>query len=377
MAVVYYQQAQIFNGRVLLKGYSLAVEDGRTLALVPDELVDKNAQVVRLSGGILTPGYVELQANGGGGVLFNERPTLAGIEAILAAHRQFGTVAMLPTFITDSAEQLALAMAAVAQGLEAQTVGLIGGHFEGPFINVEKKGTHRADFIRMPEAVDWQMFARRDLGNSLVTLAPEKVPEGFVAHLVSLGFRVNAGHTLADERAMLAAFHEGLGGVTHLYNAMPAFAGRSSGVLAAAVRLGLNCGIIVDGVHSEAAALQLAFKLLGKDYLSLVTDSMHTIGAKGIESFELTGQRVFVQGDRLVNEEGALAGAHITMEQSVKNARDLMQVGVADALTMAITTPARYIGRADLARITGRRLADILYLDEALSLQALPWVELD
>ncbi|PID66283.1 MAG: N-acetylglucosamine-6-phosphate deacetylase [Gammaproteobacteria bacterium] len=370
--MIYYQDAAIFNGQTLLHGYSLAVENNRTVAVIADNRLPEGANIVRLDGGILTPGYVELQANGGGGVLFNDTPTVEGLQTILAAHRRFGTVAMLPTFITDSPEKLDVGLQAIRDGISNKLPGLIGGHFEGPFINIDKKGTHQPDFIRQPDQADYARYAKGGLGNSLVTLAPERVPTDFIRHLVASGWRVNAGHTMANKEDMLAAYHAGLSGVTHLYNAMPPLQGRQPAVIGSACHLGLYCGIIVDGIHSDPFALQAAYRLLGKDRLMLVTDSMHTIGAPEMHSFDLTGQTVFVKGDRLINANGSLAGAHITMAQSVKNALKYMQAGIADVLTMAITTPAKYIRRDDLASIINRRCEDILYLDDGLNLQTLP-----
>ncbi len=370
--MIYYQNAAIFNGENLLRGYSLAVENQRSTAIIADEDLPEDASVVRLNGGILTPGYVELQANGGGGVLFNDDPSVEGLQTILNAHRQFGTVAMLPTFITDSPEKLEQGMQAVREGISANLHGLIGGHFEGPFINVAKKGTHQPDFIRQPDAADYQRYAQGGLGNSLVTLAPECVPTDFIQHLRDHGFRINAGHTMAKKADVLRAYHAGLTGVTHLYNAMPPLQGRDPAVIGSACSLRLYCGIIVDGIHSDPFSLLTAYRLLGKERLMLVTDSMHTIGAPDMQSFTLTGQTIFVKGDRLVNENGSLAGAHITMAQSVKNALKYMQTNVVDVLTMAVTTPATYIGREDLASIINRPLEDILYLDDWLNLQVLP-----
>ncbi len=374
--MIYYQNAEIFDGKNLLQGHSLAVTDNKTVSVIADEEVPVDAEVIKLNDGILTPGYVELQANGGGGVLFNDEPNIEGLQTILDAHRKYGTVAMLPTFITDSPEKLDLGLEAIRDGISTKMHGLIGGHFEGPFINLEKKGTHQPNFIRKPTKEDYDRYANASLGNglgnSLVTLAPENVPTDFVRHLVDNGFRVNAGHTMAQKTDILRAYHAGLSGVTHLYNAMPPLQGRDPSVIGTATQLGLYCGIIVDGIHSDPFSLKAAYQLLGKERLMLVTDSMHTIGVPDMKSFELTGQTVYVRGDRLVNEHGALAGAHITMEQSVKNAVKFMQISTADVLTMAITTPAKHIQRNDLASIINRRFDDILYLDNQLNIQTLP-----
>ncbi len=373
----YYQNAEIFDGEELITNHSLVVEDGKVACILADDEIPNNGQIIKLDGGIITPGYVEIQANGGGGVLFNDAPTIKGIKTILTAHRRFGTIAMLPTFITDTQEKMALGIKAIEQGLKENIQGLLGGHFEGPFLNIEKKGTHLLELIRKPNDHDLQLFQSHSLGHSLVTLAPENAPDGFIKALTDAGYRISAGHSMATKDDMIKAHQQGLSGVTHLYNAMPPLAGRAPSVMGSAVALSLYSGIIVDGIHSDPFSLQLAYKAIGADKLMLVTDSMHTIGAPShIDEFMITGQKVYVQGDRLVNEHGSLAGAHITMEQSVKNAVNLMGATTADALKMAISTPAKFMGCPELAIIIERDVSDILWLDDALNVSYLEHLRL-
>ncbi len=368
----FFQNARIFNGEELVQGYGLLVENNKVMDIIANDQPPKRAQTITLNHGIITPGYVETQANGGGGVLFNDAPTIEGIKTILKAHRRFGTVAMLPTFITDTKEKMTLAVKAVEQGLKENISGLLGGHFEGPFLNVEKKGTHLPEFIRKPDADDLTLFQSHQLGHSLVTLAPENVPVDFIKALIDAGLCVSAGHSMATKDDMIKAHRQGLSGVTHLYNAMPPLAGRQPSIIGSSVALGLYSGIIVDGIHSDPFSLQFAYNAIGADKLMLVTDSMHTIGVSDdINEFMITGQKVYVQGDRLVNEHGSLAGAHITMEQSVKNAVRLMGATTEDALKMAVSTPAKFIGRLDLVDIMGRDICDILWLDDGLNVSYL------
>lgn len=368
----YYQNAQIFDGEKLITDHSLVIENNKIVAIVADDVISDDAQIVKLDGGIITPGYVETQANGGGGVLFNDEPNIKGIETILKAHRRFGTVAMLPTFITDTKDKMTLAIKAIEQGLQESIKGLIGGHFEGPFLNVLKKGTHFPEFIREPDSEDLTLFQSHNLGHSLVTLAPENVPVDFISALVNAGLCVSAGHSMATKDDMIKAQAHGLSGITHLYNAMPPLSGREPSIIGSSIALGLYNGIIVDGIHSDPFSLQLAYKAVGADKLMLVTDSMHTIGAASdIHEFIITGQKVYVQDNRLVNEHGSLAGAHITMEQSVKNAVAFMGATAEDALKMAISTPAKFINRPDLGQIIDRDLCDILWLDDAFNVSFL------
>ena len=369
-----YSGARIYHDGILIEDHALLAENGKTLAVVATGDIPADATVHHLDGGILTPGFIETQANGGGGYLVNDRFDADGLTHILAAHRQYGTVAMLPTFITDAQDNYHRAIASIAEA--SRTVpGILGGHFEGPFLSPEKKGTHNPAYLRTPDESDFACFAAHAdaLQYSIISLAPERVPAGTVRRIREMGIRVNAAHTMAGKADMQRAWEEGLGGVTHLYNAMPPLAGRDPAVIGSAAELRLYCGIIADGVHSDPYSLAAACKLIGKDRLLLVTDSMHTIGAPEITEFTLPGGiRVFVKEDRLVNEHGSLAGAHVTLLQCVKNAIRYMHIAVEDALAMAIVNPARYIDRPDLARITARRLDDILWLSDDLALQTLP-----
>ena len=369
-----YLGARIYHDGILIEDHALLAENGKTLAILAAGDIPADATVHHLDGGILTPGFIETQANGGGGYLVNDRFDADGLAHILAAHRQYGTVAMLPTFITDAQDNYHRAIASIAEA--SRTVpGILGGHFEGPFLSPEKKGTHNPAYLRTPDESDFACFAAHAdaLQYSIISLAPERVPAGTVRRIREMGIRVNAAHTMAGKADMQRAWAEGLGGVTHLYNAMPLLAGRDPAVIGSAAELRLYCGIIADGVHSDPYSLAAACKLIGKDRLLLVTDSMHTIGAPEITEFTLPGGiRVFVKEDRLVNEHGSLAGAHVTLLQCVKNAIRYMHIAMEDALAMAITNPAAYLDRPDLARITARRLDDILWLSDDLALQTLP-----
>ncbi len=364
-----YTNIRIFDGQKLHENKGLKVQKGKVVALLSSE--DYGGEdVVSLKGGILSPGYVETQANGGGGVLFNQEPTIEGLKTILKAHRRYGTVAMLPTFITDTAQNMAKAVKAIEEGLAQNLKGLIGGHFEGPFLNAEKKGTHRADYIRKPNQEDLALFQSADLGKSLITLAPENVELSFIKALKKAGLKIAAGHSMATKADMVNAHKHGLEGITHLYNAMPALQGREPSIIGSAPALGLYSGIIVDNIHSDEFSMKLAYKALGAKRLMLVTDSMHTIGIEGITEFELMGQKVFVKDGQLINEFGSLAGAHITMEQSVKNAVKFMGANVEDALQMAISTPAEFMDCPHLATIINRDISDILWLDDQLNIQS-------
>lgn len=368
---MYYRGARIFDNGRLLTGFALHTGNGRTLGLVAESALPENAPVTTLPGGILTPGFVETQANGGAGILVNDRFDADALAQMLSGHRQFGTVAILPTFITDSQTKYHAAIESIAHAVRDGVPGIVGGHFEGPFLNPDKKGTHQPAYLRTPDESDFAVYARHSehLQHSILSLAPEQVAPGTIARIKPHIPQINMAHSLASHEDLERAVGEGLTGITHLYNAMPAMEGRNPGPIGSAAALGLYCGIIADGVHSHPYSLLAAYRMLGKTQLMLVTDSMHTIGVDGIREFDLMGIKVFVDGNRLVNEHGSLAGAHINMLQCLQNAVRYMLADIESALAMAVHTPAHYIGRPDLARIAERRCEDILYLDEELNLK--------
>lgn len=371
MSTTYYQGARIFDRENLLDGFALAVDNGRTTAILPQADIPEHSKTISLNGGILTPGFIETQANGGGGVLVNHDSSEAGLAKILAGHRQYGTVAILPTFITDSQEKYHQAIANIAAAVERGQHGIIGGHFEGPFLSLQKKGTHNPAYLRKPDASDFAIYAKyaEHLQHSILSLAPEEQERGAIAAIKPYIPQINLAHSMANHADIARAYAEGLTGITHLYNAMPPMSGRGPGPIGAAAEYGLYAGIIPDGIHSEPISLAHAYQALGSARLMLATDSMHTIGAPNIREFDLMGITVYVQNDRLVNEYGALAGANINQLQCLHNAIRYMHADLKNALRMLITTPADYIRRPDLTHIANRRTADILYLDDSLNLQ--------
>lgn len=344
---------RLFDGERLLEGAGLRLEGG-----VVAEIGTPPADARALPGTV-TPGYVDLQVNGGGGVLLNTSPTAEGMEAIAAAHRRFGTVAILPTLITDEPEVMERAVdaALAARGAE----GILGIHLEGPHIALARKGTHAPRFIRPCDERTLACVRRLREGGVpvMVTLAPEAVTPGQIAALRALGAVVSLGHTDATFEAAQAALAEGANCFTHLFNAMSPLSHRAPGVVGAALDSAVPSGIICDGVHVEEAVVALAIRARrAEDLMFLVSDAMPTVG--GPDHFRLYDMELRVENGRLVNPEGSLAGAHVTMAESV--ARLVNRVGIAPetALRMAITVPARVMEAPDLARLTGRRVEDVL-----------------
>ena len=310
-------------------------------------------------GAWIAPGFIDVQVNGGGDVLFNADPTPEGVSKIVRAHRKFGTTALLPTLITDTDDTMAAALSAVEM-MVAREPGVLGIHFEGPFLSPEKSGVHRPDLCRCPEPRHRRMLARLRDGVSLVTLAPERTPRGFIAELVAAGVKVSLGHSMATYLQTRAAMAEGLTGFTHLFNAMRPLSSREPGPVAAALESpNAFYGIIVDGEHVAPAMLRLAMRG-GTGHPMLVTDAMPPVGGCKQE-FILQGQQITVRDGQCSTAQGALAGSAIDMATAVRNCVRLLQLQLEQALAFASTEPANFLGLGhSLGRLASGYRADIV-----------------
>ena len=348
-------------------GHALLVEAGQIVGIVAEDHVPVGSTRHALQGGILLPGFIDTQVNGGGGVLFNDVPTVEGVATIASAHRRYCTTAFLPTIISDTMDVVAAAIAAVDGAILAGVPGVVGIHIEGPFLNVGKRGIHDAAKLRMIDAAAIDLLSSLKHGKTLVTLAPERAPPGTVAELVKRGVVVAAGHTLATYEQMASVIGEGLSGVTHLFNAMSQLESRAPGVVGAAMQGELICGLIVDGHHVHPASLRAAYRAIGAARLMLVTDAMPTVGASA-KTFMLGDQRIVARGGACYSPDGTLAGSDLNMAQAVKNTLAMMNVDVATASRMASATPAAFLGLSTThgALAVGMR-ADFVHLSDDLA----------
>ena len=367
---------RVFDGERLRDDVHVAIEGETIQALLPaDETPPAGAERCNLEGRLLAPGFIDLQVSGGGGHLFNEAPSVETIQAIMTSHRRHGTTGLLVTLISDRREVMQAALNAARQALEQRLPGLLGLHLEGPYLNPARKGIHPAAAIRPPEPDALALLTGLgDVGVTLVTLAPECVPEGFIRSLVERGVQVAAGHTDADLATLQRALDEGLHGFTHLFNAMSPLGSREPGTVGTALADTASwCSVIVDGHHVHPASLRIALAAKPRGRLLLVTDAMPSAGSDQ-DRFTLFGEMIERRNGRLVNSAGTLAGADLTMERAVANTHQMLGVPLEEALRMASRYPAECLGLGwQLGWIRPGYRADLVLLDEALRV-CMTWV---
>jgi N-acetylglucosamine-6-phosphate deacetylase len=361
-----FEGAAVFDGERLLAGAALVVEAGRVAAIVPAGEA-QDGERVRLYGGVLAPGFVDLQVNGGGGVMLNERPDLEGIRAICAAHGRLGTAGLMPTLITDTPEVTRAAVEAGVAAAAEGVPGFLGLHLEGPHLDVRRKGAHDPRLIRPMEAADLALLvdAARRLPALIVTVAPASVTPAQIRTLAGARAVVSLGHSEATAEEAAEAFAAGARMVTHLFNAMSQLGNREPGLVGAALDAeGVRAGLIADGVHVAPATMRAALAAKrGTDGIFLVTDAMAVAGTD-LDAFTLNGREILRRGGRLTLADGTLAGADLDFATAV---RVLVETGatLGQALRMATAAPAAAIGIGDrLGRLAPGLPADLVHLDD-------------
>jgi len=338
MAQCRFHAKRLFDGQNFIDDQVLTITNGVISA------IDSNTNNVDVkTTGLVVPGYIDLQVNGGGGALFNDSPSVDKLKTIMTAHAKFGTTAMMPTLITDKVEVMAQAADAMAKAIAEKVPGIIGIHFEGPHLSLAKKGTHCAELIRPISDAEWQVLSRQDIGQVMVTLAPETVSSADIQRMAELGIKVCLGHTNADFATAQKAIDAGASGFTHLFNAMSPLQGREPGVVGCAL---LNdhtqAGLIVDGHHVNYASCQLAIKTKPAGGIFLVTDAMPPVGTDMTE-FPLYDRTVYVDSGKLTSTTGELAGSSLDMATAVKNTHLALKIPLDESLRMASLYPAQYL----------------------------------
>ncbi|KZL05440.1 N-acetylglucosamine-6-phosphate deacetylase [Pseudovibrio axinellae] len=352
---------QVFDGQNLMHGTAVCCVNGKVTALSATDAVPHGALVHKVPG-LLTPGFFDIQINGGGGVLYNTSPTPEGLFTIAAAHRQYGTTALLPTVITDAPHVLEEAAEAMKDAFGKQ--GIQGIHIEGPHISVARKGTHEASWVCQLNPNSLKLV--RDLRDRnipvLMTVAPEGVAKGDIAKLVEMGVVVSIGHTDVGAAQIKPALEEGATLFTHLFNGMSQMANREPGAVGTGINSTAYCSLIVDGHHVADDMLLLAMRARPvKDHMIIISDAMPTVG--GPDAFDLYGQNIRLDAGKLVNSEGSLAGAHTTMFDSLAHVVNVLERPTEEALRMTLSNPAKLMGlEQPVARLQGADLSNVLLI---------------
>jgi N-acetylglucosamine-6-phosphate deacetylase len=360
---------RVFDGGGFIGPSAVLFEHGRVIDLTGAADVPEGVAVELLpDDAILAPGFVDLQVNGGGGVMFNADPTPATLARIAEAHARLGTTAVMPTLISSDRATRRAAIAAARAAWAEKIPGVVGLHLEGPFLAPARRGIHPAEAITTPDAEDLAELTAAFAAPVMITLAPEIVAAADIAALAAAGRLVFAGHSDASFEQAQAGFEAGIIGSTHLFNAMSQLTGRAPGLVGAALSRGV-AGIIVDLLHVHPASVALAFARMGAERLFLVSDAMATAGSD-MTSFDLAGRTIRLVDNKLTGADGTLAGAHLCMAEAVRRAVQDVGIPLAAALRMATQTPADAVGLAEHGRIASGSRADFVVLDSALTVRA-------
>jgi N-acetylglucosamine-6-phosphate deacetylase len=357
---------RVFTGERMLRDHAVIINDEWIVSVVARGSLPHDLPVIDRSDCLITPGFIDTQCNGGGGILLNDHPTAEAMVAVYQAHKRFGTAHLLPTIMTTSLDVMAQACRAEHDAWQMSGGGILGTHLEGPYISDERPGVHDPKFIRLATDAELDELLKLE-SRLLVTAAPESITPRQIARLVEMGRVVSLGHTNATYEEAMAAFDAGATAVTHLFNAMSGFEHRAPGVVGAVLNArDVFAGVIADGFHVHWSAIEVAYKLLG-DRLMLVTDAMPPVGTTGMKSFRLSDREVFVGEGRLVDSNGRLAGAHIDMASCVRNCVENTRIPLEDVLRMASLTPAKMLRMdSDYGRIRPQGAASLTLLDDGL-----------
>lgn len=343
-----YRNGRVFDGETLHDSVALRFEQGRTSWFGPEaEMPDAGGTVVDLAGDILSPGYVDLQVNGGGGVLFNSDPSVHTLRRISEAHHGLGVTALLPTLITDSAAKTRAAIDAAQQSIAEGVPGIVGLHLEGPHLSLARKGAHDAALIRPMESRDLDLLlaAAEALPRLKLTIAPENVTLPQVRTLARAGVLVSLGHTDADFDTCCRYVEAGARCATHLFNAMSQLGNRNPGLVGAALSRGdISAGLIADAVHVHPDTMRIAWTAKrGPGALFLVSDAMAVAGTDHT-SFTLGGREITRRDGVMTLADGTLAGADLDLTTAIRVLTHQVGVPLPHALRAATTTPANMIG---------------------------------
>ena len=361
--------AKLFTGENFLENKALLIEDSNIAGIVGKTNIPNDFKIQKLNGGILSPGFIDLQVNGGGGKLFNNSPDKESLNTIIEAHQYFGSTSIMPTVISDSLNILQKCTETISNEIN-NNHSLLGVHIEGPFFNAKYRGVHQKKYINTINASYLSLFEKLDEFPVMITLAPECISIKQLKYLKSLGFKILAGHTDASYDQLEEAIKYGLDGFTHLFNAMGQISAREPSVVGSAFDFDeTSASIIVDLHHVHPSLINLSFKQKPKGKLFFVSDSMATIN-HAEPSFELYDELVSESNGRIINSEGKLAGSSITQIDAIKNAYQKCNIPLESAIAMATLYPAQYLGVSHyIGQLKKGHRADLAHFDSSFKVR--------
>ena len=362
--------AVIYTGEKVVYEHTVVIENGLIQAIILEKDLAKEIPTVDLNGANLSAGFIDLQLNGCGGVMFNEEISVNTLEIMQATNLKSGTTSYLPTFITSPDEGMKQAVAVMREYLSKHQNQALGLHLEGPYLSVAKKGVHRPEYIReiSPEMLDF-LCQNGDVITKL-TVAAENPTAEYISRFIQAGIIVSIGHSNATYEQAKQRFAEGASFATHLHNAMsPISSGREMGVVGAVLDSDVYTGIICDGLHVHWGNIRLAKKAKG-DKLVVVTDATAAAGAD-ISEFIFVGKKVTVKEGKCYDEFGALGGASVTMIESIQNLIHHTDLSLDEILKMCTLYPAKAIGVDDkLGSIAVGKVANLAIFDQQFKVKA-------
>lgn len=352
---------------------ALLFENDKIIGIVKKNDIPYNCKITKLDSGIVIPGFVDLQVNGGGGVLLNEDPSLEGIKKICAAHTQFGTTALLATLITDTPEMTRKAIAAAIKACSQKTPGFLGLHLEGPHLSVARKGAHDASLIRKMRDEDLQILleAKQEIPFFMVTIAPESVTINQIKTLAKAGIIISLGHSNCTFEQARSAINAGAKAITHLFNAMSPLTHRNPAMVGAALNLdNIYCSLIADGFHVDPSVISIAHRAKKpSSKIFLISDAMSTIGTD-LKSFTLNGRKILRKDGRLLLEDGTLAGADLEMASALRYMKNIIGIDFIEAIKMASLYPAKCINAYhEHGHLKSGAKANFIHLDEEMQVK--------
>ncbi|EGQ7940916.1 N-acetylglucosamine-6-phosphate deacetylase [Vibrio vulnificus] len=361
---------KIYTGSDVLSEHALIIENDLITSIVPAADLPSGIEVKDLAGANVSPGFIDLQLNGCGGVMLNDEITAETMQIMHEANLKSGCTSFLPTLITSSDADMRAAITAAREYHAKYKNQSLGLHLEGPYLNVMKKGIHSVDYIRPSDTSMVDFICENADVVAKVTLAPELNDPEHIEKLRNAGIVVSIGHTNATYAEARKGFEAGITFATHLFNAMTPMVGREPGVVGAIYDTpDVYAGIIADGFHVDYANIRIAHKIKSEK-LVLVTDATAPAGAN-MDYFIFVGKKVYYRDGKCVDENGTLGGSALTMIEAVENTVEHVGIALDEALRMATLYPAKAIGvDGYLGRIKKGYIANLTIFDRDFNVKA-------